>query len=376
MSERKHRFFSFRTGWILYSLVAIALLGAAYLSPFTDPRNNANFAIFGLFYPVLLLVYQIALIGWIVGKNWIWTLVMGVFLLAGMPLHTRFIVFGTSKPDTTHREQLVVMSYNVRLFDVYQWLGDEKESRNAIFDFLREQQPDVVCFQEFYFEEKPANFLTKDTLKEILEAPYMKGVFTSANRNRTHFGVCTYSKYPIVSHGQVDLAASTASNSCVYTDIQKGEQIFRVYNIHIGSLQFQEEEYDLFSNKANTLDEEKRERTLRLLLRIRRAFITRNDQVDLILAHAAQSPYPVIVCGDFNDTPMSHTYHRFHSLYTDAFQAAGRGIGTTYAGRVPANRIDFIFYDTAFVATDFSIQKAVHSDHRAIQTTLWYRSTE
>jgi endonuclease/exonuclease/phosphatase family metal-dependent hydrolase len=341
------------------------------LSPTIDPRNNANFAIFGLFYPVILILYQIGLIGWILSKNWIATLLMSLYLLIGLPIHNRFLVFGGSTDEITGRDSLQITSYNVRLFDVYNWLGTEREMRDHIFNHFTNHPSDVICFQEFYFEERPTIFPTKDTLKTILNAPYMKGVFTSPEWNRTHFGVCTYSKYPIVSHGQVELN-SNASNHCLYTDIQKGNDIFRVYNIHIGSLQFKEEEYDLFSNKANSLEDNQRERTLRLLLRIRQAFITRNNQVDLILAHAAESPYPVVICGDFNDTPISHTYHRFHSLYTDAFQSAGRGIGTTYAGRVPANRIDFIFHDSAFIATDFRIQKEVFSDHRAIQTTLWY----
>jgi endonuclease/exonuclease/phosphatase family metal-dependent hydrolase len=371
MSQRKSHFFSFRTAWILFSLIATIALGAAYLSPFTDPRDNANFALFGLFYPAIMFLYHIALLGWIFGKNWVATLLMAVFLLAGLPIHSRFLVFRKSTPDTEGLASLRIMSYNVRLFDVYNWLGKGEDTRNAIFDYLTSREPDVVCLQEFYFEEKPTVFQTKDTLKQLLGTPYMKGVFTSPKWNRTHFGVCTYSKFPIVSHGQVELN-STASNHCLYTDIQKGNKVFRIYNIHIGSLQFKEEEYDLFSNNANTLEDEKRERSLKLLLRIRRAFITRNNQVDLILQHAAESPYPVIVCGDFNDTPISHTYQRFNALYTDAFRTAGRGIGTTYAGRVPANRIDFIFHDTTFVATDFKVQRAVHSDHRAIETTLWF----
>ena len=161
-----------------------------------------------------------------------------------------------------------------------------------------------------------------------------------------------------------------ASNHCIYTDIQKEDNIFRVYNLHIGSIQVQDDEYDLFSSLPNNLETDKTERSKRLIGRLVGAFKTRSKQVDDIITHASSSPYPVIICGDFNDTPISNAYHKFYSKYSDAFLSAGNGIGTTYAGRIPANRIDFIFHDDAFNASNFSIQNEVLSDHRAIYSEL------
>ncbi|MEY4973886.1 MAG: hypothetical protein RLZZ55_674, partial [Bacteroidota bacterium] len=71
-------------------------------------------------------------------------------------------------------------------------------------------------------------------------------------------------------------------------------------------------------------------------------------------------------CGDFNDTPMSYTYNQFQLFLQDAYRSCGWGLGTTYVGRLPAGRIDYLFYGPQLYVADFKIQKKTPSDHRAI----------
>ena len=86
------------------------------------------------------------------------------------------------------------------------------------------------------------------------------------------------------------------------------------------------------------------------------------------------SPFPVIICGDFNDTPLSYTYNKFASNYTDAFRNSSSGLGITYAGKVPAGRIDYIFHSKDLNSSNFTIQKEVYSDHRAINCEVWKKT--
>ena len=92
-------------------------------------------------------------------------------------------------------------------------------------------------------------------------------------------------------------------------------------------------------------------------------FASRALQVDRVRRHMETSPYPVIVAGDFNDTPVSYTYRRMRRGLKDAFVEAGYGAGFTYRGKYPPNRIDYVLYGEGIECTDFDIIKVKYSDH-------------
>jgi endonuclease/exonuclease/phosphatase family metal-dependent hydrolase len=89
------------------------------------------------------------------------------------------------------------------------------------------------------------------------------------------------------------------------------------------------------------------------------------------MAHVETSPYPTIVCGDFNDTPMSYAYNQFNRSLMDAFRNCSSGIGSTYVGKVPAGRIDYIFHTNDLNSSHFVIQEEAYSDHRAISCKIF-----
>lgn len=368
MKQSKVKLFSFHTLVFLASIAAITALIISYFSPYIDPINNRIIPLFGLAYPVIMLGNMLLFLYWLVLRKWKMTILYLFVFIAGISVHHRFITWNSpSKNDSD--KTLSIVSYNVRLFDVYDWFGRGTQTKEAIYRYIDSVGADIYCFQEFYNENDSKEFNSIKNIKNILGKAHHYGRYTSGSRGKSRFGVVTISRYPIIHSGYLDLN-SVASNHCIYTDIQKEEEIFRIYNLHIGSIQVQDDEYDLFSSLPNNLETDKTERSKRLIGRLVGAFKTRSKQVDDIITHASSSPYPVIICGDFNDTPISNAYHKFYSKYSDAFLSAGKGIGTTYAGRIPANRIDFIFHDKTFNATKFAIQREVLSDHRAIYTEL------
>ncbi|MBK6641784.1 MAG: hypothetical protein IPG39_11360 [Bacteroidetes bacterium] len=93
---------------------------------------------------------------------------------------------------------------------------------------------------------------------------------------------------------------------------------------------------------GNEQDEETVARTRNILKRLKKAFIKRAAQADMISKHIGTSPYPVIVCGDFNDTSLSYTYKTISAGLLDAFRESGSGMGSTYTGPIPGLRIDYI----------------------------------
>ena len=237
----------FATGSKINLLVKIITLGLtlllllSYLSPFIRPSSVYIIPFFGLIYPILFFVAILLLIFLIFRKSW-WALIILSTLLIGGKLHFR--TFGTNIPKTqvsdadVDSDSLIkVMSYNVRLFGLYDWKADEiKEKREAIFAFLEHVDADVICFQEFYHHENSEEFPTRD---QLIPRLYIRDYHEKYSQRRTekkNFGLVTMSKYPIIKKGEVDLSANRdflTNNFCTYVDILKNGDTTRVYNVHL-----------------------------------------------------------------------------------------------------------------------------------------------
>jgi len=94
------------------------------------------------------------------------------------------------------------------------------------------------------------------------------------------------------------------------------------------------------------------------------AFRKRSYQAEMLRAHIDSSDYPVIVCGDFNDSPDSYAYRKISGELNDAFRKSGKGfLSSTYRGRMPSYRIDYILYDDYFSSCVYRRGNLKHSDH-------------
>ena len=321
-------------------------------------------------YPIIILANAFILILWTFARSR-WAIYCLFVILLGGKLHFRTLSFTISK-DTAKNTELKVISYNVRLFDVYNPnLESGLHTRNQIFQFLRSENPDVVCFQEFYSQDKPTRFETMDSLFKVMGTKIYHQRSAYKRIARQNFGIAMFSKYPMIAKGDVmfDTQGTQDFNYCIYADIIKNKDTFRVYDIHLQSIKLQSNYYsDQTNDPTSNLTEES---AIRLIYRkLQSAYVKRADQARRVVNHIQTSPYPTIVCGDFNDTPMSYTYNQFDRVLTDAFRNTSTGIGVTYVGKMPAGRIDYIFHSPELASNNFKIQKEVLSDHRAISCTI------
>jgi endonuclease/exonuclease/phosphatase family metal-dependent hydrolase len=124
-------------------------------------------------------------------------------------------------------------------------------------------------------------------------------------------------------------------------------------------------------NEDNPQASNENSQAFKLLNKVLDAYPIRAEQAVKLTEHMKMSPHPIIVCGDFNDAPMSYTYNQFHRFLEDAFVNTSFGIGRTYAGKVPAGRIDYIFYDESMGSRNFVIQEEKLSDHYAISCSIF-----
>ena len=91
------------------------------------------------------------------------------------------------------------MSYNVRLFDLYNWNENEK-SKSEIFKLIHEENPDILCLQEYYFtNDENLPFETRNLILDSLGFPYYFESFSEESKENKFFGIATFSKYPIVN---------------------------------------------------------------------------------------------------------------------------------------------------------------------------------
>ena len=144
--------------------------------------------------------------------------------------------------------------------------------------------------------------------------------------------------------------------------------------MHLQSISFGDADYkfiEALKENNDTLDADDIEiASKNILRRIKRAFIKRSTQTEKIIAHINSCKYPVIICGDFNDTPFSYTYHSFSEKLQDAFMESGSGIGNTYIGNFPSYRIDYIFHSDDFTSSDFQVLPEELSDHYPVSCNL------
>lgn len=362
-----------RTNWFVLLLNGFAALSLmlSYAAAAFAPSAMGYFSLFGLGYPFSLLLNLLFVVYWYFKKRRN-MLLSGVVMLLG--LNHFFDFFQISFPGSvdSSASQLKVLTYNVHVFDVYD-KENGAETRDAIYDVLQREQADVICFQEFYQSEKNKSFPTRDTLLKFLPNKYYHERYTHAISGERYFGVVTLSKYPIVHKGYVPFATD-ANNFCIYVDVLKENDTLRIYNAHLQSIRFKPEDYDLA--KGKTEQSEIDDASKRIAIRLKNAFVKRQEQVDRIAASIRVSPYPVVLCGDFNDPPVSYTYCTLTDQLDDAFKACGNGIGNTYIGAFPSFRIDYILHSPSLETIDYETLPEKLSDHHAVTATFQWKPTQ
>lgn len=347
--------------WLHYA--AIVALFIAITAKYISPALFWIPAFFGLAFPHLFVLSFLFLVYWLAQLKPV--IVAGVIaLLAGIPTAYRFVQ--VSMPASAPKNKtLKITSYNSMLFDLYNW-GHNRSTRARILASLSEIDPDILCLQEFYTSEERGDFNNADTISRLLRMPYRHAEYTVTLRKFDHWGIATFSRYPIARQGKI-MFNTRSNNICIFTDILLGADTIRVYNVHLQSISFSRQDNKFLEevlSHAGDPDEVAGSRNI--LRRLKRAFLKRTAQVDMIAAHMRTCPYPIVLCGDFNDTAGSYAYETLSKSLNDAFIEKGAGIGRTYAGRWPQFRIDYILHDKRLRCFDYQRTTETFTDHYPI----------
>lgn len=337
---------------LLLNIILVVGLAMAYLSPGTNPNENGLFSLMGVFYPILLLANMAIMLIWML-FDYKYMFISLVAILLGWNHLTGFI--NISLPSAQNDKGISIMTYNIK--HGYSWRAKNKkvdENRKAEFGVFLDNLPpvDVFCLQE-------TNSMTNGFFGKKYQA-YNKHSVPGR-------GAVIWSKYPIVSGGQIDFGTKT--NSCVYADLNVRGKVVRVYNMHLQSNQVSKDADKIVENSS--LNEPETWSNIGTILKkYSAASRKRSLQAEKIHAHAKTSPHPVILAGDINDPPTSYSYGVLKEGMQDAFLAKGNGLGTTYGGSIPLLRIDYVLADDNIKVLDYTCKRAKYSDHYPILVNL------
>lgn len=336
-------------------LVAIPVI-LAYLATNVSPEKQWFYAFFGLAFPAFLFLNIAFLVIWAVRRHVMVLLPLIVLLVGFGKMKSYFSLHLFASNDI--EKGIKVMTFNVQNFDLYNW-SHNISSRDSIMAMLKKHAPDIVCFQEFYSEDK-GEFNNELILRKT-GYPHQYFKKNLSLKGGKHFGLAIASKFPIVKAGKYDFPNSK-NHGCIYTDLLNGDDTIRLFNVHLQSIHFQADDYAYIDKVANTQNPDVKS-SRRILSKLKHGFIKRASQADIVADAIGSSPYPVVVCGDLNDTPISYAYHQVSKGLKDAFLRKGWGVGRTYAGNIEGLRIDYVFLSKHFSVNGFRIIKKRLSDH-------------
>lgn len=348
----------------LLTIVAALLLLCAYISRYVNPNDAWLFAFAGLGAPILYVVNIIFALYWTIRWKRYAFLPLAVVLMGAGWISLFFQPTLRQRYPGAEPKAQVVMSYNVAGF-LTEKNGRVVSALDSVAASVARAKPDILCIQEFQCNSAEL----KPRLDSLIGLPHDRVNYKVPNAAGGGWGLAIYSNYRIIRSGVVDFERST--NSALWADLLVRGDTVRVFNCHLQTTSVNRSDREYLTEQEFMADDSTREERVRSILgKLRRNFRIRAAQVDSLAPMIHRSPHPVIVCGDFNDTPMSYAYRTMRGDLADAFVEKGTGMPNTYQGLFNLFRIDYILHSREIAAVGYHSPPGEYSDHKAVIARL------
>ncbi|MDD2293718.1 MAG: endonuclease/exonuclease/phosphatase family protein [Bacteroidales bacterium] len=336
-------------------IICAVMLCISYISIFIDPAKLWIPMFFGLYYiPIFALNVLLLIIAVFRRKKSM--LIPLIALVPSLFFADLFVKFGREE-KVYQSDGIKVLTYNVGRFSA--GVRGESADKTAahIVDFIGDENADIVCLQEFCIKDTALIF------NYFHQYPYHAQYYF---KGESYCGNLTLSKYPILASGVIKFDKST--NLCIWSNMRTTDGIARVYNCHLESysLSFTSMVKRL-SKKGNFTDV-----FMGIHSKLKGTTQKRSAQVATLLNDVEECQYPSIICGDFNDTPISYAYHRIKRGAKDSFVEGGEGFSSTYSVLWPLLRIDYILLPDKYSADKHRITRIPFSDHYPVSTLIFF----
>ena len=334
------------------NLFFLILLLLTYATPLISVDTWGWLSLLALAYPFVLLINGFFALGWAVVGNWM-SLISLLTILVGFPYHSRYIKLFSFGEKPKCEESIRVVSYNLRglsMVPVRKGQGIEMKIDSLYSAFSRMKEiPDIFCLQEAPRGELIAK---KFSLAHSFHAPKST--------------LWLLSRFPIKSHGFLD--GKETGPSCLWADVLTPQGMLRVYNLHLVSNRVTNTTEELMDNSQQR---QKTWKNVRFIMH-RYKYTTQKRAIEAteLRQHLADCPYPAIIAGDVNDTPLSNTYHVLSRDLKDSFRERGQGLSTTYYSKLPLLRIDYLLGTSQIQFRDHYTHHIDYSDHYPVSSGI------
>lgn len=359
------------------NILALVVLLLSCMAAYINPNVFWQLSFIGFAFPVVLLVNVFFLVLWLFKKSWFAILPLAAIILSWNFIHASFAYNFTRQTESG----LKLMTWNVKNFDLYNW-SNNQQTRHNMMQLIAKENPDVICLQEYYSNNQ--FFHNTDYIRDTLGYKYFyfppaventrqpKGkVQTTLWKNGPllqQWGVATFSKYPIADTGTIRFN-NTHTNRCIYTDINVNNKQVRVYNVHFQSIHLGYDDYAAIDSMEET-QQTNWTSVKNILRKMKLAYTRRSLQANAVSQSMANYKGAALLCGDFNDVPVSYTYQTVKQNLQDAFVEKGGGFGATFVNRFSIFRIDYVLPDKDIKVNSYKTIRQPLSDHYPVCVSL------
>ena len=330
-------------------------------APYVNPANSRIFPILGLGAPLTYVAVVLLALYWVIRWRWGRAGMLLVCVVAGLfrlNLYYKPDFRRAYDSDNYGRRVFKVLTYNIRGF----YLPRSGWQEEHIAGFLGEQEPDIICFQEFNHQRAAED----ESFAQLAGRYRMTLGNRTEEQNRAERGgqQAIRSKFRILRSGTI------IPRTSIWADLLVGDDTVRVFNNHLHSTEITPRDAKYLTSHRYVSDTAREEKLRSIMYRLRKNSVLRAEQVDTIRSVMAATPYPMIVCGDFNDTPMSFVYRQMSRGLNDAFRKCGRGYSYTFRGFFNTLRIDYVLSSDALAVRSYEVPEVGYSDHLPVVVRL------
>lgn len=345
----------------LVTLAVAVTMVLTYFVPYVNPGSVWFLPVLGLAAPAVYVASVVLMLYWIIRWRWVRAGVMLVIVVAGLFKVSLFwrpeIRRNYAEEVTYDRNAFKVMTYNVRSF----YGEDGGSSVDDILRLVEQQAPDIICLQEFN-----ARLAEQSEEFALLGETYEIAHFGRTQAPDSVYGstLAILSKYRILRSNTV-----LTPSSSVWADVLMGEDTVRIFNNHLRSTAINASDNQFITSHQFLSDTARETKIRSIVTRLRENSALRAAQVDSIAQVVGATRIRRIVCGDFNDTPMSYVYRTMARGLRDAFRECGSGYAHTFRGFYNTLRIDYVLSD-GFEPLSYEMLPVDYSDHHPVVVRL------
>lgn len=321
------------------ALTAVALLSAAGMllsaySMYLQPSQQPLLSLAGLAFPIFALVNLAFLLFFLLTRSFKSALVpVAAFLLCLPQINTYMPLFPNS--SEAPEGSIKLLTYNTKQMGE---LRLDDEGRSELLDYLAASNADIICLQE-YGTRGGKGHLSQQMVNQALDSlPYHQIV--TVGHGSDH--LACYSRFPILKAENMQLQSDY--NGAAVFSLLIGTDTLQLISTHLESNKLTSEDKEMYTDMIRDPEKEKVKQGSKVLLRkLADANVIRQTQVDSIRAYLHEHPGKyTVICGDFNDSPLSYAHHTLSQGMDDAFVRSGRGLGISYHENRFYFRIDHI----------------------------------